>query len=170
MSFFRKFLSLLNREIRNASDAEADDSAFRRAMIQYGKKKNPKNLAKLSEELTRSSFLVPRLEAGKLPPGKKTKPKSKKKAPAKKKKKLEQEDQIVLLYVRDENGRIFLPAFSHPEEVIRYFGKETTTIRLPAPDLWRTGLGNKEVAGVVIDPATTLWILSREHLEVLREG
>ncbi|EQA44488.1 SseB N-terminal domain protein [Leptospira broomii serovar Hurstbridge str. 5399] len=168
MSFFRKILSLLKGETPNASDSEADDSAFRYAMMQYGKKKNPKNLAKLSEELTKSSFLVPHLEAGKLPPGKKKKLKPKKKAPAKKKKK--EADEIVLLYVSDENGRIFLPAFSHPKEVIRYFGKETPTIRLSARDLWWTGLRNKEIAGVVIDPATTLWILSREHLEVLQEG
>ncbi|EPG76480.1 hypothetical protein LEP1GSC058_1425 [Leptospira fainei serovar Hurstbridge str. BUT 6] len=168
MSFFRKFLSLLNRETSIAGVPQAGNSAFRLAMMQYGKKKNPKNLAKLSEELTKSTFLIPHLEAEKLPPRKKTKLKPKKKAVAKKKRK--QTDQIVLLYVRDENGRIFLPAFSHPEEVVRYFGKETSTIQLSAKDLWWTGLQNQEVAGVVIDPATTLWILSREHLEILLEG
>ncbi|PJZ69376.1 hypothetical protein CH373_13975 [Leptospira perolatii] len=137
---------------------------LRKAMYKYSKQKSRRNLDTLSAELTKAVFLVPRTTQSKAIPKKKVKAKT---AAKKAKKKKEAEAPIVLMYVQDERGRILLPAFSHSSEVKAYFQKEVSTLSVPASDLWKLGLMNEKVAGVVIDPASLLWILSRDHLEGL---
>lgn len=146
---------------------EGKNAAFQEAIFLYSRKRNPKNLERLSSELTKAYFLVPHVVS---PPAKK-KAKPKKKAAAKKKKKSGETEPapIVLMYISDEKGRVYLPAFSHPSESLRYFGKETSLIPVTAKELWWVGLQNKGVSGVAIDPGSTLWILSRDHLEILRK-
>lgn len=167
MSLFKRILSRIADLGAGSDQVESGENpALRTAMLRYGKSKNAKNLDRLSSELTRANFLVPIFEASKALPKKKAGAK-KKKVSGKKRK--PSDDKIVFLYVKDESGRIFLPAFSHSQEVVRYFGSKTRTIRLEAADLWWAGLQNEEISGVVIDPVSALWILNREHLEILQK-
>ncbi|TGL61417.1 SseB family protein [Leptospira sarikeiensis] len=168
MSVTGKIFSFIKDYLEPIPKFDGENAGFREAIYLYSKKRSEKNLEKLSAELTKAYFLIPHAGAEQLP--KKAKPK--KKVAAKKKKKATPKkgpEPIVLLYVSDERGRVFLPAFSHPSESIRYFGKETALVPITARELWALGLQNKGVSGVAIDPGSTLWILSREHLELLQK-
>ncbi|EIE01907.1 SseB family protein [Leptospira licerasiae] len=168
MSSFKKVLSSIKEYFEPIPKFDGENANFREAIYLYSKNRSEKNLEKLSAELTKAYFLIP--HAGAEAAAKKAKPK--KKAAAKKKKKTSPKkgpEPIVLLYVSDERGRVFLPAFSHPSESFRYFKKETPLVPITAKELWALGLQNKGVSGVAIDPGSTLWLLSREHLELLQK-
>ncbi|MGJ4744848.1 SseB family protein [Leptospira sp. SA-E8] len=169
MSSFKKVLSSIKEYFEPIPKFDGENAKFREAIYLYSKYRSEKNLEKLSAELTKAYFLIPHAGAEAIP--KKAKPK--KKVAAKKKKKSPSPkkgpEPIVLLYVSDERGRVFLPAFSHPSESVRYFKKETALIPITAKELWALGLQNKGVSGVAIDPGSTLWLLSREHLELLQK-
>ncbi|WP_367897776.1 SseB family protein [Leptospira sp. WS58.C1] len=165
---FKRVLSSIREYFEPIPKFDGENARFREAIYLYSKNRSEKNLEKLSAELTKAYFLIP--HAGEEAVPKKTKPK--KKVAAKKKKKVSPNKgakPIVLLYVSDERGRVFLPAFSHPSESFRYFKKETPLVPITAKELWVLGLQNKGVSGVAIDPGSTLWLLSREHLELLQK-
>ncbi|MFB5649556.1 SseB family protein [Leptospira wolffii] len=167
MNVWKRLLDFWENLFIKVPKFEGKNAPFQEAMYLYSKKKSPKNLERLSSELTKAYFLVPHMQA---PPPKKAKPK--KKTPAKKKKKVTKKNEptpIVLLHISDEKGRVYLPAFSHPSESLRYFGKETPLIPVTAKELWWLGLQNSGVSGIAIDPGSTLWILSRDHLEILQK-
>lgn len=168
MSSFKKVLSSIKEYFEPIPKFDGENAGFREAIYLYSKNRSEKNLEKLSAELTKAYFLIP--HAGEEAAAKKAKPK--KKAAAKKKKKAPTKkgpQPIVLLYVSDEHGRVFLPAFSHPSESFRYFKKDTALVPITAKELWALGLQNKGVSGVAIDPGSTLWLLSRDHLELLQK-
>lgn len=168
MSSFKKVLSSIKEYFEPIPKFEGENAKFREAIYLYSKHRSEKNLEKLSAELTKAYFLIPHAGSGaaakKVKPKKKVAAKKKKKTPPKK-----GPEPIVLLYVSYERGRVFLPAFSHPSESFRYFKKETALVPITAKELWVLGLQNKGVSGVAIDPGSTLWLLSREHLELLQK-
>lgn len=169
MSSFKNILSSIKEYFEPIPKFDGENAGFREAIYLYSKNRSEKNLEKLSAELTKAYFLIPHAGEEAVP---KKKAKPKKKVAAKKKKKVSPKkgpEPIVLLYVSDERGRVFLPAFSHPSESFRYFKKETALVPISARELWALGLQNKGVSGVAIDPGSTLWLLSREHLELLQK-
>ncbi len=167
MDWIRKVSDFWEKLYLRVPKFEGKNAAFQEAIFLYSKKRSSKNLEKLSSELTKAFFLVPHADPGQI--SKKGKPKKKSLAKKKKAVKKPNPEPIVLLYISDERGRVFLPAFSHPSESLRYFGKETRLLPVAAKELWWLGLQNKEVSGIAIDPGSTLWILSREHLEILQK-
>ncbi|TGK07922.1 SseB family protein [Leptospira semungkisensis] len=169
MNLIQRFSSYLKDYFTPIPKFEGKNAPFQEAIYRYSKHRSEKNLERLSSELTKAYFLIPYTDQKAL--AKKSKPK--KKVAAKKKKKTvpknDGPEPIVLLYISDEKGRVYLPAFSHPSESTLYFGKETQLAPITAKELWSVGLQNKGVSGVAIDPGSTLWILSRDHLEVLQK-
>ncbi|TGJ98918.1 SseB family protein [Leptospira langatensis] len=169
MSSIKKISSFLKDYFTPIPKFEGENAPFQEAIYRYSRNRSEKNLDTLSTELTKAYFLIPYTDQ-KAMAKKKAKPKKKVAAKKKKKKTVKNEPEpIVLLYISDEKGRVYLPAFSHPSESMLYFGKETQLAPITAKELWSVGLQNEGVSGVVIDPGSTLWILSRDHLEVLRK-
>jgi hypothetical protein len=69
----------------------------------------------------------------------------------------------------NENNECFLPAFTDWEEIRMWTTQEVGTLVMPADHLWGFALQDDLYAGVVINPAGTLWTMSKDNIKALQE-
>ena len=82
---------------------------------------------------------------------------------------IEKGSLIKFLNCFNEEDECFLPAFTDWEEIRLWTTQDVSTMVMPSADLWDFVLHGDQYAGVVINPAGTLWQMSKDNIKALQE-